>query len=290
MSLEVTAGRQGAHHQARLRRRLRRPSAAPGHPEHGRGRPRRAPAARQATSRARPSSSTRTPMPAWTSTPPSRGRPSRRASVRWLGPRAATSASRAATPSCAGKASAAPAGPGTASSRRSSASHRATAPRASRGRRRRPSPPCRSPSIGDADVPRLPIGIGELDRVLGGGLVPGLADPAGRRAGDRQVDAPAPGRGRLVRGAGRRPRPLRDRRGIGRAGPAPGRPARAPRTARRRRASSVLAEHDVGRIVDAATTSGTGRSRSSIRSRRRRSTSSTGRPAASARSAHRPSG
>jgi DNA repair protein RadA/Sms len=27
--------------------------------------------------------------------------------------------------------------------------------------------------IGDADVPRLPIGIGELDRVLGGGLVPG---------------------------------------------------------------------------------------------------------------------
>ena len=54
--------------------------------------------------------------------------------------------------------------------------------------------------IGTADVPRLPIGIGELDRVLGGGLVPGLARPRRGRAGDRQVDAPAAGRGR------RRPR------------------------------------------------------------------------------------
>src|SRR6186713_1040314 len=27
--------------------------------------------------------------------------------------------------------------------------------------------------IGDPDVPRLTVGIGELDRVLGGGLVPG---------------------------------------------------------------------------------------------------------------------
>ncbi len=35
-------GGQGAHHQARLRRRLRRAPAAPGDPEHGRGRPRRA--------------------------------------------------------------------------------------------------------------------------------------------------------------------------------------------------------------------------------------------------------
>ena len=40
------AGGQGAHHQAGLRRRLRRATAAPGHPEHGRGRARRAPAAR----------------------------------------------------------------------------------------------------------------------------------------------------------------------------------------------------------------------------------------------------
>jgi DNA repair protein RadA/Sms len=28
-------------------------------------------------------------------------------------------------------------------------------------------------AIADADLPRLPLGIGELDRVLGGGLVPG---------------------------------------------------------------------------------------------------------------------
>ena len=40
-------GGQGAHHQARLRRGLRRPSAPPRHPEHGRGRPRGAPSARQ---------------------------------------------------------------------------------------------------------------------------------------------------------------------------------------------------------------------------------------------------
>ena len=46
MSLEVTARGQGAHHQARLRRGLRRAAAAPGHPEHDRGRPRRAAAAR----------------------------------------------------------------------------------------------------------------------------------------------------------------------------------------------------------------------------------------------------
>ncbi len=38
-------GGQGARHQARLRRRLRRSAAAPGHPEHDRGRARRAPPA-----------------------------------------------------------------------------------------------------------------------------------------------------------------------------------------------------------------------------------------------------
>ena len=42
---------QGAHHQARLRRGLRRPTAAPGHPEHDRGRPRRAPPARSLRAR-----------------------------------------------------------------------------------------------------------------------------------------------------------------------------------------------------------------------------------------------
>ena len=80
-------------------------------------------------------------------------------------------------------------------------------PRRPRARRGRATPsrsgPARSPvalaDIGEADVPRLPTGIGELDRVLGGGLVPGLARPGRRRAGHRQVDAPPPGRGRRRR-------------------------------------------------------------------------------------------
>ena len=50
--------------------------------------------------------------------------------------------------------------------------------------------------VGDADAPRLPVGIGEIDRVLGGGLVAGIARPRRRRARHRQVHAPAPGRGR----------------------------------------------------------------------------------------------
>ena len=56
---------------------------------------------------------------------------------------------------------------------------------------------------------------------------------AGRRAGDRQVDAPAPGRGRRRRV--RRHGPVRDGRGVGVAGAAPGRAARAGRRAGRRR-------------------------------------------------------
>ena len=75
------------------------------------------------------------------------------------------------------------------------------------------------------DVPRLPTGIGELDRVLGGGLVPGSLVLVGGEPRDRQVDTAAPGRGRRRparrSGAG----PLRDRRGVGRAGPAAGRRA-----------------------------------------------------------------
>jgi DNA repair protein RadA/Sms len=50
----------------------------------------------------------------------------------------------------------------------------------SRARRTRPSGPGAGPvearplsAIGEAELPRMPIGIGELDRVLGGGLVPG---------------------------------------------------------------------------------------------------------------------
>ena len=50
-------------------------------------------------------------------------------------------------------------------------------PRARNGRspaaRRRPPSPNRLAGIADADLPRLRLGIDELDRVLGGGLVPG---------------------------------------------------------------------------------------------------------------------
>src|SRR4029453_8808534 len=70
-----------------------------------------------------------------------------------------TSVSAAARSSFAGRGSAAPATTGTAWSTRSSA------------RSRSPSrPECVRPR---ALIPRLPTYIGELDRVLGGGLVPG---------------------------------------------------------------------------------------------------------------------
>ena len=56
-------GGQGPHHQDRLRRGLRRAAAPPRDPEHGRGRARRAPPARPVRARARRSSSTRAPRP-----------------------------------------------------------------------------------------------------------------------------------------------------------------------------------------------------------------------------------
>ena len=59
------------------------------------------------------------------------------------------------------------------------------------GHARPPGPSARSP-IEDSRAP--PTGVGELDRVLGGGLVPGRRDPAGRRARRGQVDAAARGR------------------------------------------------------------------------------------------------
>ena len=70
-------GGQGAHHQARLRRGLRGAAAAPGDPEHGRGRPRRAAPPRAPTSRARRSSSTRARKRASRSTRPTRRPPSK---------------------------------------------------------------------------------------------------------------------------------------------------------------------------------------------------------------------
>ena len=54
-----------------------------------------------------------------------------------------------------------------------------------------PSKPVATRSFRAEDAARIPTGIYELDRVLGGGLVPGLARARGRRAGGGEVDAAA---------------------------------------------------------------------------------------------------
>ena len=104
----------------------------------------------------------------------------------------------------------------------------------------------RSPTSTAVARPGDSIGIGEFDRVLGGGLVAGAVDPGGRRTRGRQVDAPAAGR----RCAGRH-----------RAGPCSSPP---PRSRPSRSASGpggsassipgcfLAAERDVDAIVEAA--------------------------------------
>ena len=62
--------------------------------------------------------------------------------------------------------------------------------------RRRQGPPVRARGPGGrsgAEPPRTAVGIAELDRVTGGGFVPGLGHAARRRAGHRQVDPADPG-------------------------------------------------------------------------------------------------
>ena len=85
-----------------------------------------------------------------------------------------TSAPPAATPRRAGTASARAAGSGTRWSR-SARPRRAPRPRRARrrGARGGPRPASRCARSAPSASPRLPTGIGELDRVLGGGLVPG---------------------------------------------------------------------------------------------------------------------
>ena len=107
------------------------------------------------------------------------------------------------------------------------------------GRQPRPFPIA---EVDSAAARARPTGLDELDRVLGGGLVPGRRRAAGRRARGRQVHAAAGG-GRARRGAG--PGAVRHRRGVRGPGPAAGRPDR-----RRRRPTLYLAaETDLAALL-----------------------------------------
>ena len=158
----------------------------------------------------------------------------------------------AANPSSAGRASAAPAAPGTAWSRPSCASpSRADAGR--RPRRRPPRPMSAGRHIGEADLPALQPGHRRARPRARRRARPGLARPPRRRAGDRQVHAPPPGR----RGPGSRPAPAAARSSTP---PARNRPGQVRLRAARLglldgpagERVQVLAEHDVGRIVEVA--------------------------------------
>ena len=167
-------------------------------------------------------------------------------------------------------------------------------PRTARSPARRPARPGGSPAgssrleplarVSDAEQPRLSVGLPELDRVLGGGLVPGSVVLLGGEPGHRQVDPAPPGGRRRSPAAG----------GVlyasGEESAAQVR-LRATRLGLRRRAGR-RAVRVVAEIVDRPDRRpGPGRAagppRSSTRSRRPRSTTSTARPAASARSARR---
>ena len=146
--------------------------------------------------------------------------------------------------------------PGTASSRPSSAGARA-APSAPRSRAPGPrTAPTATPlsAVAEETSRAAPIGIGELDRVLGGGLVAGRRRPARRRAGDRQVDARCsrspPGWSRDAGSAAGASctRPARSRRRRS----ACARPARAARRRRRRGGSGSSPRTTSTAIVEAA--------------------------------------
>ncbi len=120
---------------------------------------------------------------------------------------------------------------------RPAAPSRAT-PRLRSGRAGRP-PPSATPTSAWPPSTRISTGLCELDRVLGGGVVPGIAGAARRRAGHRQVDAAAAGGGALR--PRRRAGPLR----LGRGERAADQGAR--RAPRRRRRSVVSVRRDVSR-------------------------------------------
>ena len=116
-----------------------------------------------------------------------------------------------------------------------------------RGRRRRRPRRRPWPTSGEADVPRLPVGHRRARPRARRRARPGIARPARRRAGDRQVHAPPPGRGR-DRGGRCRVLTPRARSRPARSGCAPR--GSACSTAPAGDAIEVLAEHDVGRIVE----------------------------------------
>ena len=92
--------------------------------------------------------------------------------------------------------------------------------------------------------PRIVTGVGELDRVAGGGFVAGSVDADRRRARHRQIDAADPGLRRA--GAARRPRRLYLGRGIDRrrcacAPPGSASPTRRSNSPRRRCVEDIVA-------------------------------------------------
>ncbi len=120
-------------------------------------------------------------------------------------------------------------------------------PRASRGLRVAPdgaAAPVSLTDIGESDVPRLATGIAELDRVLGGGIVPGSLVLLGGEPGigkSTLLLQAAAGLGRPVLYATGEESAAQVRLRAGRLGLL-GIPAGA--------AIEVLADHDVGRIVE----------------------------------------
>ena len=126
-----------------------------------------------------------------------------------------TAAPNAATRPGAGSASAPAARPSARSSRRSSGR--------SRRRQAPPKPLLRLVDVEAAEAARISTGVPELDRVLGGGLVPASLVLLGGEPGSGEVDAAADrARGDLARPPGA----ARHRRGVGRPGQAARRAAR----------------------------------------------------------------
>ena len=142
------------------------------------------------------------------------------------------------------------------------------------------------PAIADADVPRLRLGIDELDRVLGGGLVPGSLVLVGGEPGigkSTLLLQAAAGLARRDGAATSCMRPARSRRARCASarhgsGCSTGRPADGVR---------VLAEHDVGRIVEVARAERPGAGRRRFDPDRDRRRARRGGRAASARCARR---